>query len=133
MDLTTIEQTELLARLVKAEARGEPLAGKLAVAHVVMNRQRDYRWPSTVQGVILQGRQFSCCDPSDPNYAIMLDRAPAWYVGLAELVLAGHTIDPSGGATHYHAEYVQPRWASHPRMMYLLQIGKHLFYYEKKA
>ncbi|MBS4171842.1 cell wall hydrolase [Bacillus sp. FJAT-49736] len=45
---------DLMARLVHAEAVGEPYAGKVAVATVVLNRVKDSNFPSTIKGVIYQ-------------------------------------------------------------------------------
>ena len=44
----------LMARLVQAEAKGEPYAGKVAVATVVLNRVDSPLFPNTIKGVILQ-------------------------------------------------------------------------------
>ncbi len=44
----------LLARLVHAEAVGEPYAGKVAVASVVLNRVASSKFPNSVHGVIDQ-------------------------------------------------------------------------------
>ncbi|WP_316568297.1 cell wall hydrolase [Neobacillus sp. YIM B06451] len=52
------EEKELLARLVHAEAKGEPFKGKVAVAEVVLNRVQSGNFPDTVKGVIYQKRQF---------------------------------------------------------------------------
>jgi N-acetylmuramoyl-L-alanine amidase len=49
----------LMARLVHAEAQGEPYAGKVAVATVVLNRVDSGQFPNTVSGVINQSGQFS--------------------------------------------------------------------------
>lgn len=49
----------LLANLIYCEAGGEPYAGKLAVASVVINRVRSEKYPNTVVGVIYQNKQFS--------------------------------------------------------------------------
>ncbi|OCA85662.1 hypothetical protein A8F94_12355 [Bacillus sp. FJAT-27225] len=54
----TDEEKELLARLVHAEAKGEPFKGKVAVAEVVLNRIEDHQFPDTVKEVIYQKRQF---------------------------------------------------------------------------
>ncbi len=43
---------DLLARIVHAEAKGEPYAGKVAVATVVLNRVDSSLFPNTVSGVI---------------------------------------------------------------------------------
>ncbi|MFT4412322.1 cell wall hydrolase [Fredinandcohnia humi] len=45
---------ELLARLVSAEAKGEPYAGKVAVATVVLNRVDSDLFPNTIKGVIYE-------------------------------------------------------------------------------
>jgi N-acetylmuramoyl-L-alanine amidase len=45
---------ELMARLVRAEAVGEPYAGKVAVATVILNRVKSADFPNTVRGVIYQ-------------------------------------------------------------------------------
>lgn len=45
---------ELLARLVSAEAKGEPYAGKVAVATVVLNRVDSSSFPNSVREVIYQ-------------------------------------------------------------------------------
>ena len=46
---------ECLALNVYFEARGEPFVGKLAVAHVVLNRMRDRRFPASACMVVKQG------------------------------------------------------------------------------
>lgn len=57
----TVSATEkdLIARLVRAEASGEPYAGKVAVATVVLNRVQSPDFPNTVNGVIYQSGQFT--------------------------------------------------------------------------
>lgn len=49
---------DLLARLVNAEARGEPYEGQVAVAAVILNRIRDSRFPNTLEGVVYQPLAF---------------------------------------------------------------------------
>ncbi|MBP2242782.1 N-acetylmuramoyl-L-alanine amidase [Cytobacillus eiseniae] len=59
--ITNAEQ-DLLARLVHAEAKGEPYEGKVAVAQVVLNRVEDERFPDTIKEVIYEKRQFQPVD-----------------------------------------------------------------------
>ena len=47
-------ELDLMARLVHAEAGGEPYVGQVAVAASVLNRMRSSRYPKTVTGVINQ-------------------------------------------------------------------------------
>lgn len=48
----TPAEKDLLARLVRAEAIGEPYAGKVAVAVVVLNRVKSNLFPNTISGVV---------------------------------------------------------------------------------
>ncbi|MBM7552230.1 cell wall hydrolase [Thalassobacillus pellis] len=55
----TASEKDLLARLVEAEAKGEPYSGKVAVAAVVLNRVDSDLFPDSIHGVIYDGYQFS--------------------------------------------------------------------------
>lgn len=119
-----------LTQAIYYEAANEPVKGKRAVAQVVLNRLRHPAYPNTVCGVVYEGVnkpvcQFSfTCDGS-------LARTPMankWGESrkVAEAALAG-TVEPSvGSATHYHADYVLPRWAF--TLDKIEQIGAHIFY-----
>jgi hypothetical protein len=119
-----------LTQAVYYEAGFEPLDGRRAVAQVVINRMRHPAFPKSVCGVVYQGAsspvcQFSfVCDGS-------LYRAPApaaWREAkaVAEAALAGYVETSVGSATHYHADYVAPRWA--PMLTKIAQLGTHIFY-----
>jgi spore germination cell wall hydrolase CwlJ-like protein len=51
-------EIQLIARLVRAEAEGEPYPGQVAVAAVVLNRLKSPSFPRDVRGVIYQRDQF---------------------------------------------------------------------------
>lgn len=88
-------EVELLARLVHAEARGEPYEGKVAVAAVVINRVRSGSFPNTIRGVILQPAQFKSVE----NGQIELPPdQESWRA--AQEALAGR--DPTGGALYFY-------------------------------
>jgi N-acetylmuramoyl-L-alanine amidase len=55
----TSSEKDLLARLVEAEAKGEPYAGKVAVATVILNRVDSNLFPNSVKSVIYQSGQFT--------------------------------------------------------------------------
>ena len=57
----------LLARLVYGEARGEPYAGQVAVAAVVLNRVKSSSFPNSIAGVIYQSGAFSVVDDGQIN------------------------------------------------------------------
>ena len=132
-----------LAMNVYFEARSEPLAGQIGVTQVVMNRVFDKRYPNTACEVIKQGPtrpswkdrtisypvknrcQFSWyCD----GKADVITDEKAWNTALAVAhgVYNNNVHDQVNGATHYHAYYVKPGWASQKTPT--AYIGDHLFY-----
>ena len=121
-----------LATAIYFEARGESYRGQVAVAQVVQNRVKDYRYPDTICGVVFQNQsrrnscQFSFACDGIPEYT---NDAKAWAQAqdIAKRFAAGELyLTEVGGATHYHATYVRPAWA--PRMTKVTQIGLHVFY-----
>lgn len=109
----------LLARLISAEARGEPYEGQVAVGAVVLNRVKHASFPNSISGVIYQTGAFSCLDDGQFDQPI----AESAYRAANDAV---NGWDPSGGAVYYY----NPRTAtsswirSRPVMV---QIGAHLF------
>lgn len=125
-----IERVTCLAQNVWFEARGSSVDDQLAVAHVVLNRVADARYPDDVCEVVWQPKQFSWTHDglSDRvRFDNAIDRR-IWkeLVQLAMAAISGRLDDPTGGATHYHADYVQPGWAG--RMDLLIRIDDHLYY-----
>lgn len=60
---------DLLARLVHAEADGEPFAGQVEVANVVLNRVDSTQFPNSIPGVINQPGQFQAVSDGAINQA----------------------------------------------------------------
>lgn len=119
-----------LTQAVYYEAGYEPLAGRRAVAQVVLNRVRSSAFPNSVCGVIYQGAGTSTCQFTFVCTAD-LDRPPAtaaWHEAelVARAALSGYVEQSVGEATHYHANYVAPRWA--PTLAKVAAIGMHIFY-----
>ena len=119
-----------LTQAVYYEAGFEPPAGRRAVAQVVLNRVRHPAYPKSVCGVVYQRSVSNIC-----QFTFVCDgalyRAPArasWNQAqaVARAALAGHVESAVGQATHYHADYVSPRWA--PMLAKVAQLGQHIFY-----
>ena len=112
-------QLDLLARLISAEARGEPYSGQVAVGAVVLNRVRHPSFPNTVAGVIYQNGAFSCINDGQFNQPVAASAYRA-----AQDALNGW--DPSGGAIYYYnPRTAQSKWIrSRP---VLTTIGNHVF------
>ena len=109
----------LLARIISAEARGEPYAGQVAVGAVVLNRVKHPSFPSTVSGVIYQTDAFTCVSDGQFNEPI----ADSAYRA-AQDALGGW--DPSGGAIYYfNPSTATSAWIwSRPL---IVTIGRHRF------
>lgn len=84
----------LLARLISAEARGEPYIGQVAVGAVVLNRIDHPSFPNSLSGVIYQSGAFSCLYDGQFDQPISDSAYRA-----AREALAG--ADPTGGAIYY--------------------------------
>jgi spore germination cell wall hydrolase CwlJ-like protein len=119
-----------LTQAVYYEAGFEPVEGRRAVAQVVLNRMRHPAFPKSVCGVVYQGAGTGVC-----QFTFVCDgalyRAPArdaWLRAeeVAREALDGYVERTVGEATHYHADYVAPRWA--PLLAKVAQIGQHIFY-----
>jgi len=54
------EDLYFLAKVIMAEAEGEPYEGKIAVGSVIMNRLESNAFPNTLKKVVYQKKQFSC-------------------------------------------------------------------------
>ncbi len=89
------QNTWLLARIISAEARGEPYEGQVAVGAVVMNRVRHPSFPNTVAGVIYQSGAFTAVTDGQFDRPIA---DSAWRAAADAL----NGWDPSGGAIYYY-------------------------------
>jgi hypothetical protein len=122
---------ECLTSAIYYEAGQESTDGQRAVAQVVLNRVRHPAFPASVCGVVYEGstRPTGCqftftCDGS----LMRQPDAAGWNRArqVAEAALAGYVYTPVGTATHYHADYVVPYWAS--TLSKNAIIGAHIFY-----
>ena len=130
-----------LAQNIYFEAGNQPLAGKIAVAQVVLNRVNHFNYPTTICGVIYQSKwktnwkgeqvpirnmcQFSwfCYGKSDDPVD-----SPTWLYSMhvARDVIQGKYGDITEGSTHYHNDKVLPYWAE--SLNNTVVINNHIFY-----
>ena len=110
---------ELLARVISAEARGEPYSGQVAVGAVILNRVEHPSFPNTIAGVVYQPGAFTCMVDGQFNEPVAESARRA-----ARDALNG--ADPSCGAIYYfNPNTATSRWIwSRPL---ILQIGNHRF------
>ena len=86
---------DLLARIISAEARGEPYVGQVAVGAVILNRIEHPSFPDTLSGVIFQKGAFTAVTDgqfqqpvSDSAYSAARDALNGW--------------DPTNGCIYYY-------------------------------
>ena len=115
------DEIDLLARVINAEARGEPYLGQVAVGAVIMNRVKSAEFPNTIAGVIYQKGQFSSVTDGQINKA---------YEDEATIKKAAREAyngsDPTNGALFfYNAKTTKSKWLyTRPT---LKVIGSHTF------
>jgi len=114
------------------ESRGEPVRGQAAVAQVILNRVKNPAYPNSICGVVYQNKewrnrcQFSfACDRIKDRVKDPKRWSMASYVA-RETTEGRIWLTTVGSATHYHAAYVNPKWAS--TMRRAGRIGLHIFY-----
>jgi spore germination cell wall hydrolase CwlJ-like protein len=141
-------EIKCMAQNIYNEARGEPMAGQLAVALVTINRVKSLNFPHSVCEVVFQktrdiktGKwiaQFSWTR----HYSTKKHHAPhdleRWEqaMTIASYVLRGGRLDNIGditqGSMYYHAAYIHPKtWKKY--YVRTTKIGNHIFYKSKKA
>ena len=130
-----------LAQNIYFEAANQPLAGRIAVSNVVMNRVEDGQFPNSICGVIYEAKweenwkgnmipirnqcQFSWfCDgkSDDPTDSKTWMQA----IRLADRMLDGTYEDITEGALWYHADHVDPYWNDY--LEETVTINNHIFY-----
>ena len=129
-----------LAEAIYFEAGNQSDAGRLAVGHVVLNRQEMREYPDTICGVVHQAKwkenwkgnmipvkhqcQFSYFCDGKPEE---IEDSKTWNESymLATLLVNG-MYDFTHGASHYHNDQVHPYWADH--LYRTVIIDNHIFY-----
>jgi len=147
---------ECMARNIYFEAGNQSKAGMIAVARVVVNRVQDTRFPNNVCDVIYEGPmreswktkqdpniknedrifypvrdrcQFSWYCDGKPDDIVSRENNIAWRQAqdIAYLVLVHNKYNGIvDGATHYHADYVDPDW--NKTITLITHIDDHIFY-----
>ena len=118
---TGSDEVNLLARVINAEARGEPYLGMVAVGAVIMNRVKSAEFPNTIAGVVYQKGQFTSVTDGQINKAY---EDEATIKKAAQEAYNGS--DPTGGALFfYNSKTSKSSWLyTRPT---LKVIGSHTF------
>jgi spore germination cell wall hydrolase CwlJ-like protein len=130
-------ETDVLAKTIYGEARGETLLGMESVASVVLNRLeiskrfKKYWWGNTIEEICLKSKQFSCWNKNDVNFAIINrvdENNPIFCIckRISKRAAAGLLADNTNRATHYHTKKARPSWTI--GKIPCAEIGDHIFY-----
>ena len=113
-----------LAGAVYFEAKGESLAGQLAVGRVVVARAKSGRFPNSYCGVVFQRSQFSFVRGN--AMPAIAKKSAQWRnaVAVAQIAHAGTWQSQTEGALFFHATYVSPGW----KLKRVGRIDGHVFY-----
>lgn len=117
-------ELECLAGAIFFEAKGESLAGQLAVGRVVIARSQSGRFPASYCGVVYQPSQFSFIRGRSMPSINRSSRNWQNAVRIAVIADRGSWKSPVEGAMFFHAAHVSPRWGK-ARMA---KIDGHIFY-----
>ncbi|MEQ7874056.1 cell wall hydrolase [Sphingomonas sp. ASV193] len=118
-------ELECLAGAIYFESKSEPLKGQLAVGHVLANRTKSGRFPSSYCGVVYQRGQFSFVRGHAMPHIDRSGRQWQNAVAIAKIVDRGLQPSPlSGKALFFHAKRVSPSWHA----VRVGSIGNHIFY-----
>jgi N-acetylmuramoyl-L-alanine amidase len=122
--IPTSYERDLLARLVYAESKGEPYAGKVAVATVVLNRVDSNLFPNSVHGVITErsaGGYYAFSPIANGTISLAADAESKRAVQEA-LMFRGQG---SGSLYFYNPQTAQSAWIkTRPTTV---KIGNHVF------
>ena len=113
-----------LAGAIYFEARGESLAGQLAVGSVIVERSKSGRFPDSYCGVVFQRSQFSFVRGN--RMPTIRTRNAAWRkaVAVAQIADSDAWESPAEGALFFHATRVRPGW----RLTRIARVDNHVFY-----
>ena len=131
-----------LAQNIYFESGNQPYAGKIAVAHVTLNRVEDLQFPETICEVVYQTKSYYTSWKGEriPNRGMCQF---SWYcdgksdepkdsktwiesIRIADIALNNNQNDITEGSLWYHATYITPYWADH--LTEVITIEDHRFY-----
>lgn len=116
-----------LAYNVFKEARSEDFRGRLAVAHVTLNRVGVGNYGNSICEVVHKSGAFSWTGSSQDSRTRLQD-LQAWEAikVVARIAMEDRDGDPTGGAVAFHSRGVRPHWVCCYRRTTI--IGAHIFY-----
>lgn len=135
------QSVQCLAKNIYFEARSQTIQGMIAVGLVTINRVLSNKFPDNICDVVWQKKRSTSTGKWSAQFSWTLDgksdnpvNQKYWVLSqnIASTLLYQNMYDNiydfTQGATHYHADYVQPYWSKHLKVIF--QIDNHVFYSE---
>lgn len=129
-NISNIKEVACLAQAVQGEAGNQPMEGKIAVAHVIVNRTNHHAFPETICGVIRQPGQFDFLSKvrrlkeSDPAVNSQMSDS----VIAALKVVNGEASDPTHGSLYFVNTKIATDLDWLKRLRRMVKIKDHTFY-----
>ena len=121
----TKKELDCLAKNIYYESRSEPYEGKIAVAHVTLNRLRAGHWGNDICRVVFAKSQFSWT--LERNLKKPFGESWNQSIEAAYEAINGYRVNGLEEAQYYHANYIRrPSWARSKQKVQ--EVGKHIFY-----
>jgi len=129
-----IDERELLAKTLQAEAGNQDYEGILAVGSVIANRVKTGSYGKGLRGVILKPGQFSAWN-SETGYLkgeqgqdMQRIKPSAAAYKAADAIISGEYESSVGDATHYYNNSISvPKWGKEKSGGNWYRVGDHIF------
>jgi N-acetylmuramoyl-L-alanine amidase len=133
-NIANLKEVACLSQAVHGEAGNQPFEGKVAVAHVIMNRTKDEAFPETACGVIKQKGQFDFLSKvrklKEENLAVQIQMEES--IKAAVVVMNEEVEDPTKGALFFANPKLSTDREWLKRLKKIVRIKDHVFYALKK-
>lgn len=121
----TEEDLQWLAKIIHAEANGEPYEGKLAVGNVILNRKKSHMYPNTIKEVIFDTRNGVQFSPTVNGKIYNIPSLESWIAAVE--VLEGKR-NAKGVLFFMNSSIAQSTWISNNREL-AFTMKNHDFFY----
>lgn len=115
-----------LALNIYFEARGEPIEGQYAVAHVTLNRTKENN--TSICKEVFRKNQFSW---TQYKYTIPSQTDKSWILAKEIAQKANQTNDITKGSTYFHEKNCKNIQSIKQGRVKTIKVGNHIFYANK--
>lgn len=133
-NIANLKDVACISQAVQGEAGNQTMEGKIAVAHVILNRTKDEAFPDTACGVVKQKGQFDFLSKArklnEENEAVRQQMEES--IKATILVVNGEVKDPTRGSLYFANPKLSTDMAWLRRLKKIVRIDDHVFYAKRK-